>query len=160
MAMKLKFILFLFIPLFFSCKKKSPLDNGGNPVPSITTITPNNATAGDPSFTLTVNGQNFNNSSLIRWNGNNLVTNFISATQLTATVSDILISVPQVDTITVFNPTPGGGLSNSVYFNCGSSQSNPSPSITSLSPASVNAGSTNFTLTVNGNNFISSSVIN
>lgn len=157
--MKLKLILFIFIPLFFSCKKKSPLDNGSNPTPSITSITPNNATTGDPSFTLTVNGQNFSNSSVVRWNGNNLVTQYISATQLTATISDILISLPKVDTVTVYNPTPGGGISNPAYFNCSSSQNNPSPSIISLNPASVNAGSNNFTITVNGNNFISASQI-
>lgn len=38
-------------------------------------------------------------------------------------------------------------------------QPNPTPSITSVSPTSVTAGGSGFTLTVNGSNFISSSVI-
>ncbi len=149
---------------FFSCKKKTV--NINNPVPSITSISPNSATAGDPSFILTVNGNNFVNGSVIRWNNIGLMTSFVSNNRITANVSDSFISLPAVDTITIFNPGinanhTDGGVSNKMLFVCsaGSSQSNPSPVVTSLSPASITAGSAGFTLTVTGNNFINSSIV-
>src|SRR5207249_3721671 len=40
-----------------------------NPVPSLTSLVPNTALAGAPSFALTVNGSNFTSSSVVRWNG-------------------------------------------------------------------------------------------
>lgn len=61
--------------------------------PTVTSISPNTATASDPGFTLTVNGTNFtNNNSAVTWNGSIRTTTFVSATQLTATIpsSDLL----------------------------------------------------------------------
>ena len=102
----------------------------------------------------------FRSGSVINWNGTALVTTFVSATQLTASVSAILVAVAGTANITVFNPTPGGGTSNVSVFTISSVSTNPVPAITSLSPASVTAGAPVFTLTVNGTNFIGSSVIN
>lgn len=57
------------------------------PSPTTTSISPNTATAGDPGFTLTVNGTNFiNGSSTVTWNGANRTTTFVNNTQLTATI--------------------------------------------------------------------------
>ena len=56
------------------------------------------------------------------------------------------------------NPTPGGGVSNSINFNV-TAASNPVPAVTTISPTSVAAVSIAFTLTVNGTNFVSNSVI-
>ena len=147
----------------FSCKK-SDTSNGGsgtvNPVPVVSSISPASVTAGDPAFTLTITGTNFISGSVINWNGTALVTTFVSATQLTASVSATLVAVAGTANITVFNPTPGGGTSNVSVFTISSVSTNPVPAITSLSPASVTAGAPVFTLTVNGTNFIGSSVIN
>ena len=147
----------------FSCKK-SDTSNGGsgtvNPVPAVSSISPASVTVGDPAFILTVTGANFISSSVINWNGTALATTFISATQLTASVSVTLVAVAGTANITVFNPTPGGGTSNVSVFTISSVSTNPVPAITSLSPASVTAGAPAFTLTVNGTNFIGSSVIN
>ena len=147
----------------FSCKK-SDTSNGGsgtvNPVPAVSSISPASVTVGDPAFILTVTGANFISSSVINWNGTALATTFISATQLTASVSVTLVAVAGTANITVFNPTPGGGTSNVSVFTISSISTNPVPAITSLSPASVTAGAPVFTLTVNGTNFIGSSVIN
>lgn len=58
------------------------------PTPTTTSISPNSATAGDPGFTLTVNGTNFiNGSSTVTWNGANRTTTFVNTTQLTATIT-------------------------------------------------------------------------
>ena len=42
--------------------------------PTIANITPVSIAAGGPAFKLTVNGTNFNSSSVVRWNGNARVT--------------------------------------------------------------------------------------
>jgi uncharacterized protein (TIGR03437 family) len=91
--------------------------SGENPVPALAGLTPNSANAGAAAFTLTVNGTGFVNGAMVRWNGNNRTTAFVSATQLTAQIpaSDLLTLGPA--TITVFNPAPGGGTSTAQSFN-------------------------------------------
>jgi hypothetical protein len=127
-----------------------------NPVPAITTLNPTSATAGGAWFTLTVNGSNFVSNSVVRWGRADLPTTFISATQLTAIVSASDIATGRYVTVTVFNPTPGGGTSGDSTFTV----NNPMPVISSLSPGSVAPASGAFTLTVNGTNFVSTSVVN
>jgi hypothetical protein len=131
-----------------------------NPAPSVTTLSPASAVAGGATFTLTVNGTNFVNGAVIRWNGAGRTTTFVSATQLTTSIAAADIASPVTALVTVFNPAPGGGTSNTVMFPVG----NPVPVITSLSPSSMlvsssGGGSFPFTLTVNGTGFISSSVV-
>ena len=60
--------------------------------PTITTISPTTKMYGDAAFTLTVNGTNFAQSSVVRFNGSNRVTTFVNTTQLTAaiTAADLL----------------------------------------------------------------------
>jgi hypothetical protein len=128
-----------------------------NPSPVISGINPNSAVAGGPAFTLTVGGSGFVSGSVVRWNGQNRMTTFGSATSLTAMIpaSDIAAAGPR--TVTVLNPAPGGGTSNEVTFTV--TAPNPMPSVSSLSPNSATAGGGDFTLTVNGNNFIQGSVV-
>ena len=87
-----------------------------NPVPVITSINPASAATGGPAFTLTVNGSNFVSSSQVRWNGSPRPTQFITSSQLTAAIpaSDLAAAGPV--SVTVFNPTPGGGSSTAVTF--------------------------------------------
>jgi hypothetical protein len=61
---------------------------------------------------LTVNGSGFGNESVVRLNGTNRPTTFVSATQLTAALSVDDQKLAGDVQITVFNPAPGGGLSN------------------------------------------------
>lgn len=85
-----------------------------NPVPSIATISPTNVIAGSSGFTLTVNGTNFVGASVVRVNGNNRTTAYISSVQLTAQIPSSDVVGAGSLSITVLNPTPGGGTSNSV----------------------------------------------
>ncbi|HTK04300.1 MAG TPA: fibronectin type III domain-containing protein [Candidatus Eisenbacteria bacterium] len=126
-----------------------------NNVPTTTSISPDNAIAGSSSFTLTVNGTNFVSTSVVRWNGGDRTTTFVNANQVTASISSSDVSSTGSAAVTVFNPTPGGGTSNSQTF----SINNPAPTTTSIVPVSATAGSGAFTLTVNGTNFIASSVV-
>ncbi|RJQ14561.1 hypothetical protein C4553_00605 [Candidatus Parcubacteria bacterium] len=85
-----------------------------NPAPSITSLNPSNAIAGSGGFTLTVNGNNFVNGSVVRWNGSNRTTTFVNQNQLTAIINAADIASPGTFPVTVFNAAPGGGTSNSV----------------------------------------------
>src|SRR5260370_19329341 len=86
------------------------------PVPTIAAISPNNATRGGPAFTLTVNGSNSASGAALQWNGSNRLTPFVNASQVTAQIGADDISVAGTETVTVFNPAPGGGSSNSAMF--------------------------------------------
>lgn len=87
-----------------------------NPVPTTTSISPTTKTVGDALFTLTVNGTNFIVGSVVRFNGSSRTTTYVNGTRLTATIlASDLISVGTFP-ITVFNPTPGGGVSNAQTF--------------------------------------------
>ncbi|MBL8189997.1 MAG: hypothetical protein JNK38_18425 [Acidobacteria bacterium] len=87
-----------------------------NPVPSVSSISPNSATAGGAGFTLTVNGSNFVSGATVHWNGSPRSTTFVSAAQLTAIISAADITSAGTANITVVNPAPGGGTSNAVQF--------------------------------------------
>src|ERR1700726_3663544 len=53
-----------------------------NPVPLISWVTPPSTPPGGPDFTLGVNGSGFVAGSIVRWNGLNRATTFVSANQL------------------------------------------------------------------------------
>jgi len=90
---------------------------GTNRVPSISNISPSTATRGGSAFTLSVNGSNFISGSSVQWNGSVRQTTFVSAQQVTAQISADDISVAGNENVTVMNPGPGGGTSNSQVFN-------------------------------------------
>jgi hypothetical protein len=131
-----------------------------NPVPVLTTLTPSQVTAGSAGFTLQVTGSNFIGASVVRWNGADLSTTYVNAGALSAAVPADRISAAGSANITVFNPAPGGGVSNSLTFTINSpTNNNPVPVLTALTPSQVTAGSAGFTLQVTGSSFIRSSVV-
>jgi large repetitive protein len=83
-----------------------------DPTPTISSIGPTSAAVNAPDFTLTVTGTNFIAGSVVRWNGNDRVTMFVSSTKLTATILKNDLSAAGTANITVFNP----GLSNTAVF--------------------------------------------
>jgi len=83
--------------------------------PTLTSITPSSATLGGPGFTMTVIGTNFVTNSLVRWNGNTLLTTYVSPTQLTAQVDAFRIAASGPVSVTVKNPDPAGE-SNALPF--------------------------------------------
>lgn len=103
-----------------------------NPTPSISSLSPNSAAVGSGAFTLTVNGAGFVNGSVVRWNGSDRATTFVSTTQLTATVLAADVQAAGSFPVTVFSPTPGGGLSSSATFTVG--RANPTVTISSDAP--------------------------
>ena len=84
----------------------------GNPLPIITGLNPSSAIPNGPAFTLTVNGTGFIASSMVRWKGVDRTTHYVNSTQLTADIAAADIVAAGTASVTVFNPTPGGGTSN------------------------------------------------
>ncbi|MCL5733942.1 MAG: hypothetical protein M1334_04855 [Patescibacteria group bacterium] len=128
-----------------------------NPVPVLTGISPTSTLAGSGGFTLTLNGSNFISSSTVYFNGSSRSTTFSSSTQLTAQILSSDVASIGSFPITVANPAPGGGTSTAQTFVV--SSVNPAPTLTSISPTSTFIGSSGFTLTINGSNFLSSSTV-
>ena len=126
-----------------------------NPVPTLTSIDPASAIASGGSFSLTVNGTNFNDTSVVKWNGVSRVTTLVNATQLQAAIPAADIAVAGAASVTVQNPAPGGGTTSAQNF----AINNPVPTLTSIDPTSVIAGSTGFTLMLNGSGFVAASVV-
>jgi 6-phosphogluconolactonase (cycloisomerase 2 family) len=94
----------------------SKVPPAGNPLPSLISFTPFNATAGGAGFSLTLNGSGFASNASVMWNGNALPTTFVSSNQLTAQVTASDIAAAGIAQITVSNPAPGGGASNVFRF--------------------------------------------
>jgi YVTN family beta-propeller protein len=87
-----------------------------NPRPVVTRITPSTAVSGDPAFTLTVDGAGFLPTSVVNFAGANQVTTYVDSLRLTAAIpADAIVSSGTVP-VTVTNPAPGGGVSDTVTF--------------------------------------------
>ncbi|MFN0121730.1 MAG: hypothetical protein ACKV2V_14650 [Blastocatellia bacterium] len=121
--------------------------------PTLTSLTPNTATAGSPGLTLTLTGSNFIAGAIARWNGADRPTTMLSPTQLTAIIPASDLAQTGTASLTVFNP--GGGLSNTLPLNI----VNPAPVITSVTPNTLAAGAMNAMLTINGRGFASASIV-
>jgi YVTN family beta-propeller protein len=95
---------------------------GPNPVAAITNLYPSCAPAGEQLVDstdnlLTVVGDNFVPGSVVRWNGSDRpTTGNGSINGLIAQISPSDIAAAGTATVTVFNPPPGGGTSNSLTF--------------------------------------------
>ena len=124
-----------------------------NPLPSIVAFSPPSAIAGGVGFNLIVNGNNFVNGSVVRWNGTARQTLFSSSSRVTALITTEDIASAGTATITVFNPAPGGGSSSGQTF----AINNPAPAVAGVTPNSATTGSADVAITVNGTGFTSSS---
>jgi WD40-like Beta Propeller Repeat len=135
--------------------------------PLISSLSPATASPNGAAFTLTVNGSNFisptvNNpttsGSVVAWNGSPRTTAFVSSTQLTAQITAQDILAAGCNGVSVFTFTGGGNeiFSPAVSFIASSTKA---PAICSLSPASVVAGASAFTITVSGASFAANSTV-
>jgi hypothetical protein len=95
-----------------------------NPVPMLTGVTPNSATAGSSTLTLTVTGSSFIPASMIDWNGATLSTTYVSSTSLTVQIPASDLGSAGSANVAVQNPPPGGGTSHSITFSVNSPGTN------------------------------------
>jgi len=134
----------------------------------VTFLSPSNISAGNPDFTLTINGGGFVAQTYVTWNGKKLNTTVtLDSTKtivlsVTAVVPAALVAKPGTATVITQNPFSGAGnngLSNPVAFII-NAPPNPVPTLTSIAPATIAAcgtSCTNLTLDLQGTNFITSS---
>ncbi|MBL8204134.1 MAG: putative Ig domain-containing protein, partial [Blastocatellia bacterium] len=113
-----------------------------NPVPSLLSLNPTSAVVGSPGFSLIVNGTNFVNGSVVRWNGTDRTTTFISNSQLSARITAADVAATGTSQITVFSPEPGGGSSNSESFKVNLCAYALNPSVQSFGSAGGNGSIT------------------
>ena len=126
-----------------------------NPAPTLTSLGPNSAIAGDPMLTLTLTGGGFVATSTVRFDGVPQGTTFVNGTTLTAAVSAAQLAAAGTFNVTVFNAAPGGGTSAPLPFTV----NNPAPTLTSLGPNSATAGDPMITLTLTGGGFVATSTV-
>lgn len=138
------------------------------PKPVIESFSPESQMAGSTGFVLTINGSNFVANTLypmsMTWGGNPVDQNDIldiTPTEMRVFIRTTEVITPGVIPITVSNFSAGEVCENtttSVIRNF--RLTTPVPAITSFSPASAVAGSTQpFTLTINGTGFVPTSVV-
>lgn len=118
--------------------------------PSISTLSPTSAVIGTAATTLTVNGAGFARTSVVRWNGANRPTTYVSANQLKAGITTADLAVVGTAQVAVFTQGGNGGTSNASPFTIG----NPVPVLGSITPDSVAYQGAQFTMTVNGSSFV------
>ena len=92
------------------------VDTSLNQTPVATSLSPSFTVRGGAALTLTVNGSRFIAGSVVRWNGANRPTTFVSSTQLQASIETADIATPGTANVTVFTPAPGGGTSTALTF--------------------------------------------
>lgn len=131
-----------------------PLTVSNNVAPTITSLNPNSVAANSPGFTLTITGTNFVGTSFVRVNANPVATTFIDSTRLTVPISASQIMTAGTISITVTNPNNVGSAPATLTVTSGNI-----PVIQSITPQSVQAGSSTFSLAVTGMNFVSGSIV-
>jgi hypothetical protein len=110
-------ILAVFVIVFGGLGAFSTKALAQNPGPFVNQpLVPDAVAPGGPDFTLTVNGTGFVSGAVVDWNGNPLATQFVSRSQLTATVPAADIATASTALVTVVNPAPGGGRSNLAFL--------------------------------------------
>ncbi len=87
-----------------------------NPIPTIKALLPASLAVGATPQTLTINGTGFLSSSTVTFNGISRTAAFISATQLTISLTSADLATAGTYPVVVTNPAPGGGTSGSVIF--------------------------------------------
>lgn len=143
----------------------TPSTTPQTPSPNIS-ISPSSAMVGSPDLTLTISALNnftFHNGiwhSNVLWRQGGvdtpLVENFVSSSQLTALVPTAFMVNPVTAKVRVeiWDNVEGTRVatSSSVPFQV-TSTGDPTPSISSISPSTVAAGSADVTIRINGSNF-------
>ncbi len=98
---------------------------------------------------MTVAGSNFDGSEVVQWGSTALPTNYVSGSELTASVDSSLIATAGTVAVTVTNDA---GASNGLPFTI-------YPVVSNISPSSATATAPGFTLTVTGSGFDSGAIV-
>lgn len=121
-------------------------------VPAITSVSPAQGTVGSTQPVIAVFGQNFTSNSIVTVDGSPRVTQYISPTELDATLTGSdLATAHDVQLAVVANAGTSASVTYSIVVAV--------PSITSITPTTVTSGDNGFQLTVTGTNFSAASIV-
>jgi YD repeat-containing protein len=124
-------------------------------VPSIVTLDPSHAVAGTQGLDINISATGFINTTMVYVNGTERSYTRISSTEIILSLSSADLETGGYIKIAASNPPPGGGMSNSAQFTV----LNPVPVLSAISPDTVTAGSSGFTLSLTGSNFSSTTAV-
>lgn len=124
-----------------------------NPIPTITTASVTEVAVSTVDTEITLIGTNFISATSATLGGQGIPTQVVSGDTLHATIPASYLSSPVTLQLGVYNPPPGGGFGPSTYA-VQVGVPNPVPSLASIFPSSVAAGSGAFTLSVTGTSFV------
>jgi trimeric autotransporter adhesin len=126
-----------------------------NPEPTVSALAPSSVLVNSPVETITVAGTNFVSGITLTVNGSPRNTTYVSATQLTASLTsgDFLSAAPLL--LNAVNPQPGGGASGTIALVV----ANPAPTVTSLSPSALNVGSAATVVNIVGTGFVAGTAV-
>jgi hypothetical protein len=125
------------------------------PPPTVASISPTTVTAGTGSLTLTVNGTGFQSTTTIQAGDVAEVTSYVSATQVTATLTaEQLASGGQLPIIAL-----NGAISSGSGAAVNLSVTNPAPTISQPQPATVLVGAASPLVSLLGTGFVPTTVI-
>lgn len=123
---------------------------GGNPIPVISSISPDNIYENNPTTTVTVNGTGFlSSSSASLQNSPPLVTTYVSSTQLKVQIPASFLTSPGAQTLYVTNPAPAGGTGSNTLQVVALE-----PTLSQVSPLSIAAGTSPSPIVLTGSNFM------
>jgi hypothetical protein len=124
-----------------------------NPYPQPSSLTPTSVlTNATTPPTITVTGSYFVPSSTVQVNSTARTTTYVSSTQLTFQLAASDLAEAQQLSVSVVNPTPGGGTGNAGALNV--LQTTPAPVLSQASPNTFVAGSDNQSIQVYGTNLV------
>ncbi len=127
-----------------------------NPAPTIASLSTLSIPAGNPDFTLQIDGTGFIAGTSVQFDKSELTPSFVSQTRVTVTVPHDLVATARIVEVAAVSPAPGGGTSNALEFTI----ENPAPVLQTLSLTSILAGSGDFALTLTGSSFASGAAVN
>ena len=120
--------------------------------PVITALEPATAIAGNPAFTLTVQGSGFVSGATVGINGVSAPTSYVSATQVLAQITAAQITNAALLSVVVTNPNKTASNPRNLTVAA-------APAIASIDPATVTADSSAFTITVRGSGFMTGAAV-
>jgi len=134
---------------------------------TLLTLAPSGVVYGGAAFTLTVIGSSsngFQTNTVVRWNGQKLVSQYVDTVTMTATVPASLVAkvgTAYVDTLTPQTGTGNNGLSNELAFLIYGTP-NPVPVVTSVTPNTAPAcgsscNNASLKITIAGSDFLPTS---
>jgi hypothetical protein len=118
--------------------------------PEVTSVSPNEGIVGSVGPTVIVSGKNFVPRTVVQLDGAALVTTYVSANELRATIPTSKLATTGALRVSAGTSPPGGGASAEVTF----SVVNPKPTLTSVSPTSALLGAQSLTFTASGSGFV------